>query len=184
MKAIANTISCGIGNCKHLRPVKNTIAFIRAGEKPSAAARATSLGLLATAQDWELKVDLGKQLKFPETVATTTLWPDMQLISETSKQIILLELTVLWEDRIEEANERKRAKYTELVEECQNNGWRARCEPIELGWRGFAGQSLCRAYNILGIIRVSKRRAIKEVTEATEFTTRWLWIRRGEPWVG
>lgn len=110
--------------------------------------------------------------------------PDMLLISETSKQIVLLELTIPWEDRIEEANERKRAKYAELVEECWNNGWRARCDPIEVGCRGFAGQSLCRAYNILGIIGASKRRAIKEVTESAEVASRWLWIKRGEPWVG
>lgn len=69
-------------------------------------------------QDWELKVDQGKQLKFPETVATTTLRPDMVLISEASKQVIILELTVPWEDCIEEAKERKRETYTELVEEC------------------------------------------------------------------
>ncbi|XP_067284127.1 uncharacterized protein [Pseudorasbora parva] len=184
LKVIANTISCGIDHCKRLRPVKNTIAFVRAGDKPPLAARATSSGLLATARDWELKADLGKQLKFPEAVATSTLRPDMLLISETSKQIVLLELTVPWEDRIEEANERKRAKYAELVEECRNNGWRARCEPIEVGCRGFAGQSLCRAYNILGIIGASKRRAIKEVTESAEVASRWLWIKRGEPWVG
>ncbi|KAJ8008616.1 hypothetical protein DPEC_G00106730 [Dallia pectoralis] len=129
-----------------------------------------------------MEVDLGKQLKFPGTAATTSLRPDMLLISETSKQIILLELTVPWEDRIEEANERKGAKYAELVEECRNNGWRARCEPIEVGCRGFAGQSLCRAYNILGITGASKRRAIKEVTEAAEVASRWLWLRRGESW--
>ncbi|KAK0131186.1 hypothetical protein N1851_034112 [Merluccius polli] len=29
-----------------------------------------------------------------------------------------------WEDRIEEANERKRVKYAELVEQCRSNGWR------------------------------------------------------------
>ncbi|KAL7871865.1 hypothetical protein SRHO_G00068480 [Serrasalmus rhombeus] len=88
----------------------------------TSAARATSSGLPPTAQDWELNVDLGKQLKFPETVATTTLRLDLLLISEISKQIVLLELTILWEDRIKEASEKKRAKYTELVEECRNNG--------------------------------------------------------------
>jgi len=41
--------------------------------------------------------------------------PDMVLISEASKQIILPELPVPWEDHIEEANERKTAKYAELV---------------------------------------------------------------------
>ena len=174
----------GINHCKRLRPVKKTISFIRAGEKSTSAARTTSSGLLATAQDWKLKVDLGKQFKFPETVSITSLRPDIMLISETSKQVLLLELTVPWEDCIEEANERKRAKYTELVEKCRNNGWRARCEPIEVGCRGFVGQSLCRAYNMLGITGISRRWAIKSATEAAEVASRWLWIRRGDPWMG
>jgi len=93
LKAIADTICSGISHCKRLRPVKKTIAFIRAGAKPTPAARATSSGLIAAAQDWELKVDLGKQLKFPENAAATTLGPDMVPISEASMQIILLELS-------------------------------------------------------------------------------------------
>ena len=56
-------------------------------------------------------MDLGKQLKFLETVA------DMMLTLEASKQVILLELTLPWEDHIEEANEGNRAKYAELMEE-------------------------------------------------------------------
>ena len=88
-------------------------------------------GLLATARDWQLKVDLGRQLKFPENIAVTTLRPDMVLVSETTRQVVLLELTVPWEDRMEEAFERKRAKYEELAGECQNRGWRTRCNPIE-----------------------------------------------------
>lgn len=34
LKAIANTICCGIAHCKRLRPEKRTISFIRAGEEP------------------------------------------------------------------------------------------------------------------------------------------------------
>jgi len=50
--------------------------------QPTPAARATSSGLVAAAQDWEMKIDLGKQLKFPEDAAATTLRPDVVLISE------------------------------------------------------------------------------------------------------
>jgi len=155
--------------------VKKTITLVRAGEKPTAAAKATSSGLLATAQDWELKVEL----KFTENAAAATLRPDM-VISEASKQIVLLGLPVPWEDCIKEANERKRAKYAELVEECRSNGWQAQCEPIEVEYRGFTGQSFSRAYNTLGITGDSRRRL---VTEAAEVAPRWLWIRIGEPWV-
>jgi len=63
------------------------------------------------------------------------------------------------------------------------NGWGARCVPIQVGCRGFTGQSLSRAYKTLDITGASRRRAIKLVTEAAEVASRWLWIRRGKPWV-
>ncbi len=75
----------------------------------------------------------------------------MIVTSEVLKQLIMLELTVPWEERIEEANERKRAKYQELVEECRERGWRTFYEPIEVGCRGFAGRSLCKVLSRLGV---------------------------------
>lgn len=66
----------------------------------------------------------------------------MIITSEASKQLIMLELTVPWEEQTEEANERKRTKYQELLEECRGRGWRTFYKPIELGCRGFAGRSL------------------------------------------
>lgn len=100
-----------------LKAIAQTIAFVQAQEKQPSAARATSFGLLAIVRYWRLKVDLGKQVKFPETVASTTLQFDMLLISETSKQIVLLELTVFWQECIEDTPNWKKAKYSELVED-------------------------------------------------------------------
>ncbi|KAL3991499.1 leucine-rich repeat-containing protein 16 [Sarotherodon galilaeus] len=170
LKAVADSIWSGISYNKSTCPVKNKVTFIKAGEKLAVPFRNTSPGLLATAHDWELGVDLAKQLKFHEMVAKTTLRPDIVVTSVASKQVILLELT------------RKRAKYSELVEECRSNGWRARCQPIEVGCRGFAGQSLCRAHKMLGIVGANQRRAIKLATNAAEAASRWLWIKRGEEW--
>ena len=134
-------------------------------------------------QRWTgMRVDLDKQLKFPDHVTSTSLRPDIVLSSVSSRQVLLIELTVPWEDRIEEANERKRSKYQELVEQCQRGGWKARCEPIEVGCRGFAGRSLCKVYTLLGITGVEKRKAIKSTMEAAERASRWLWIRRSDLW--
>lgn len=58
---------------------------------------------LWSAPDWELWVDLGMQLKFPDFATPTSLKPDMVLTSASSKQVLLLELTVPWEDRMEKA---------------------------------------------------------------------------------
>ena len=56
-----------------------------------------------------------------------------------TKHLIMLELSVPWEERIEEANERKCTKYQELVEKCKDKGWKTHYEPIEVACRGFAG---------------------------------------------
>ncbi|GAA6088928.1 uncharacterized protein LOC109140547, partial [Tachysurus ichikawai] len=125
---IAESIQATINNCWKSKNPKQTISFIRAGEKPERSARVTS-GLLNTAQDWQLKVDLCRQLKFPQHVVNTTLRPDIVLVSEATKNLVMLELTVPWEDRMEEAFERKRAKYEGLVNDCHNQGWKARADP-------------------------------------------------------
>lgn len=70
-------------------------------EKSHSSTLSQAEWLLATARDWQLKVDLGRQLKFPQNIAVT-LWPDMVLVSETTRQVVLLELTVPWKDRMEE----------------------------------------------------------------------------------
>ena len=81
----------------------------------------------------------------------------MVLTSAFSKQVLLVELSVPWEDHMEEANERKRLKDHELVEQCWKRGWKARCEPIEVGCGGFADHSLCKVFSLLGITGAAKR---------------------------
>ena len=101
--------------------MKQTISFVRAGEKPKTTSK-TSSGLLNPAQDWQLTVDLGSQLNFPQHVHKTTLRPDIILVPEATKNVVLLELTVPWEERMEEAFERKMEKYEDLVSNCHRQG--------------------------------------------------------------
>lgn len=94
---------------------------MKAGEKPQAQSILAAC-LLSSASDWELRVDLGRQLKFPEYVTPTSLRPDLMLTSVSSKQVLVLELTAPWEDRMEEVNEHKRLKCNKLMEECWRRG--------------------------------------------------------------
>ena len=87
-----------------------------------------------------------------------------------------------WEERIEEANERKRTKYQELVEECRERVWRTFYEPIEVGCRGFAERSLCKVQSRFGVTGAAKKNAIQYASEAAEKATRWVWIKRADPW--
>ncbi len=50
--------------------------------------------ILYDVSDWEMQVELKKELVLPEEVATTTLRPEMVLLSRSTKTIIVVELTV------------------------------------------------------------------------------------------
>ena len=54
------------------KPSLSTITFIREGQRPGVQGQARQ-NLLQSAQGWELEVDLGRKLHFPEAVLSTTL---------------------------------------------------------------------------------------------------------------
>jgi len=123
------------------RPAKTNqdfIQFVKAGQKPTTAGT-NRVCILHRAQSWELRVDLGRKLVFPEIVHTT-LRPDMVLWAPLARIIIIVELTVPWEESCDEANERKTSKYAELAETCRQRGWTTLLVPVEVGCRGFAAK--------------------------------------------
>jgi len=60
--SVTPSADSGINHCMRIHPRKKTMAFIRAGQRPTAAPRTSSSTPPPTAQDWELKIDFGKQL--------------------------------------------------------------------------------------------------------------------------
>jgi hypothetical protein len=157
------------------------IKFVKEGGSANTTSHRTT-GILATAKDWDLRVDLKRQLRFPPEVAITRLRPDVVLMSRTTKQLVILELTVSWEERMEEAYERKRAKYQPLLDECQQRGWKTWNFPVEVGSRGFAGQSLWRAFSRLGVTGATRRKAITDICRQGEAASQWLWQKREQRW--
>lgn len=53
----------------------------------------------------------------------------------------MIELTIPFEDAIEEAFERKKLEYAELVTEVRDQGWQAHTRPVEIGVRGLVAKS-------------------------------------------
>ncbi|KAK0146506.1 hypothetical protein N1851_014169 [Merluccius polli] len=166
LKVLADFICTAIQHSKTQVAPKQSITFIRAGQKEQYH-RPSSTGGLHRHHRSRLAAPI-RQLKFPGYITATSLRPDMVLPSESTKQVVILELTVPWEDRIEEAHECKRAKYAELSSECRNNGWKARCEPVEVGCRGFAGRSLLRTLKLLGVKGLQLKKATTNILEAAE----------------
>ncbi|KAH3834437.1 hypothetical protein DPMN_107762 [Dreissena polymorpha] len=65
-------------------------------------ARTAATSILDESERWEMKVDLGKQLVFPDIVHTTHR-PDIVIWSPKDKKLGMIELTVPWETRCDEA---------------------------------------------------------------------------------
>jgi hypothetical protein len=151
------------------------VPFVRAGEK--AATIKTATGILPQADDWEMRADLDKKLVFP-SVVQTLLRPDIVLWSSRTKKLVMVELTVPWEERCDVANESKRLKYTELQKLCEDRGWKAWLFPIEVGCRGFMAQSVWTMLSALGIVSKDRKATVNGLGKAAERASSWLWSKR------
>lgn len=113
VRDIAVAISTGI--LLILQPVKHSIVFAKAGEEllqctyPTGGIQENRTGLAAEGQ-------FGKT----NTIAVTTLRPDTVLVSQISRQVIMLELAMPWEAWMGEIFKRKRVK----------KGMKTQCYPL------------------------------------------------------
>lgn len=102
-------------------------------------------GLLTSATDWQLQVNLGKQLKFAARITSTLL--------------------VIYTRRC--------TKYQELVDKSWRQGWKSCCELLEDGCQRLTGRSHCKVFTILGLTGEAKRN-VMSATEGAEEDTRQL----------
>ena len=166
---------------KTSNPSKTT-TFIREGQKrPKHPPTKPETGHLAMARDWKMLVDIGQQLIFPPEIASTNLRPDMVLWSPSRKAVYIIELTVPWENSVEEAYERKKLRYTELAADATQRGWNAKVWPVEVGCRGFVASSTIRLLKELGIHGQALRQTVRAVSQAAERGSQWIWIKRKDP---
>ena len=77
------------------------------------------------------------EYSFPHHISPTNLRPDMVWWSDEVKEIRLLELTISYETVLEQAHQRKLAKYEDVVEEAMVQGYNVECFAVEVGSRGL-----------------------------------------------
>ena len=86
----------------------------RQGEATADKRARRQKSVLDRGHDWELGVDLDRKLVFPNIVETN-LRLDVVLVSQQSKTLVAIELTVPRQENCEEAHERKSLKYADLM---------------------------------------------------------------------
>ena len=186
LKEIVNCVTELKSVASRSTPTKE-ITFVKEGNhKPQSASKSQhpkNIGILNSATDWNVQADIGKQLSIPRHIVQTNLRPDIVLTSESTKCMVLIELTVPWEDRIDESNELKRAKYENILLEARLKGWTTYCYPVEVGCRGFVGRSTTRMFKDLGMQGRDIKKSCLSISNEAERCSRWLWLRRDCAWL-
>ncbi|KAL3973956.1 proto-oncogene serine/threonine-protein kinase Pim-1 [Sarotherodon galilaeus] len=167
--------------------------FVQEGDKPRTSPSTPHLGLLKVARDWQMQVDLDqrlifpteimqvdldRRLIFPTEIKTTTLRPDLVLWSTSQKLAYVIELTVPWEEAIEEAFERKKLQYANLAAEAEDRSWKIKVRPVEVGCRGFVASITEKLLREIGIRGKAQRQAMRELANTAERTSHWLLLKR------
>ncbi|KAL0186294.1 hypothetical protein M9458_017964, partial [Cirrhinus mrigala] len=124
--------------------------FVREGDKRRVSPANQDPSALNAARDWQMRVDLDQRLIFPPEIATTALRPDIVLWSNSCQLAYIIELTVPWEDALEEAFEHKKLRYSNIAAEAENKGWKIRVRPVEVGCRGFVASTTAKLLREVG----------------------------------
>ena len=151
------------------------IEFVKEGEKKSTQEPCSNSSYLSSANDWQVRVDLNGGMKIPSSITVTNLRPDMILLSESTKQLGIIELTVPSENRIEVSSELKKAKYAPLAEEAKQKGWRVRIWAVEVGCKGFPARSMTVLLRDMGYTGRERKDLLRRIGETAEEASRLIW---------
>ena len=105
---------------------------------------------------------------------------DIVIQSTATKYLVIVELTLPWEERCQSANELKTAKNTDLQTLCKERGWQTWLFQVEVGCRGFPAQSVWTTLSSQGIVGRQRRAAVTALGQAAERTSSWLWLKRDQ----
>jgi len=95
----------------------------------------------------------------------------MLVLSHSLNTILLVELTVPWEENTEWAHERKMLRYEQLVQDCKGRDWRCYAFAVEVGCRGFVGKLTVNLLKRLGSDGRRLRSIINELACTAERST-------------
>lgn len=112
--------------CTHIQSLNHAQRQLRLANSPPGMFSPelwASTGLLASARNWQLKADLGKQPNFLEHVTRGTLWTDSVLTSDCSKHVVNLEITMPWGDGMEDGHEHKKTQTDGPVQANRGELW-------------------------------------------------------------
>ena len=130
--------------------------------------------LLSGGSDWKVSADLKRSPQFPVHIIQTEKWPDIIAWSDLKKSVLLIELTVPWEENQEEAHKQKKNRNKTLHVNCMEKCWICHVIPIEVGCRGFLEHSVISFLSKIGITGRSLRVALYRLQTTAQYASSWI----------
>ena len=118
---------------------------------------------------------------YPQVLIESGKRPDLVLVSSSTDAIILVELTVSWEDRLQYSNALKADKYADLSMDLEAKEYRTYLFPIEVG-----SSRQDYLYNIsvflakIGLSSRERTKAMTRMSDAAEAASFWIWHMRSQ----
>ena len=130
--------------------------------------------------DWDVSADLPKWDNHPSIIKETRIRPNIVIHSASTQQLIMVERTVPYENRMEEAHIYKREKYLNQIKKLEDAGYKAVVMPVAVGARGIIGSSVYDVLTTLSTCGNKRTKTVNLLSEITENSSLWIWSRRNE----
>ena len=92
--------------------------------------------------DWDVSADHPEWDSHTSIIKETMLRSDIVIHSTSTQQPLMVELTISYENRMEEAHIYKGEKYLNLTKDPKDAGYKAVLMPVEMDASGFIGSSV------------------------------------------
>ena len=132
------------------------------------------------AKDWKILWDEDKYpAHFPQHIYNTAERPDIVVWSDSSKQVILIELTCGDESNFGDQVERKENRYNrELIPGINNGDWTAKLFTVEIGCRGLWHHTAPALFNYFGLDKRTKKTVLQEAALTSLKCSYAIWLAR------
>ena len=87
----------------------------------------------------------------------------MVMFSNSTKKVILIELTCPCEENMEKWHDEKLSKYLPLKTTIESNGWSVHLFAVEVGAKGFCARSVMCCFHSMGLHNSLVKSTIKEL---------------------
>jgi len=163
--------------------------WYQSGNELRARAPVSLLDYLSRARDWEVFFDdlpgndRHSYSSFPPDIVSTSLRPDVLIISRQHRYALCLELTCPAEERITTAHSLKRDKYADLTASAKEQHWDLSTWPFEVGCRGFVALSTITMLKQFGFPRPQQLQIKQQLEDVARRCSYYIFCcRRQAQW--